>query len=371
MIISELSAKRYDVPLIPGRESASAAYSTKGSYLHAVRVTLVTESGITGTAEVPIRPYVYGDTQPAVEFMINSVLAPLCVGQDVFDLERLTARLEPPLGVVGNLVAKGAVDVAAHDAIGRILGLPVYAWLGGGVAGHQALRLTWLLPLHDVAAVVKEAVEAAERGYGAFKIKVGRDAREDVVLVRELRRELGENALLYADANEAYEPSVAERAVNEMADSGLRWIEDPCPVGIDRAIRRRLADRLRVPVLGDASCHTLRDVQAELSSGACSMVMLKLPRTGYRGGHAMIALAKAYGAPCVLGTQGESAFGTAAAAHLALSSGAFISHAELSFFERMSVSTVSGELDVRDGQLMVSDAPGIGFDLVMPDQAAA
>jgi L-alanine-DL-glutamate epimerase-like enolase superfamily enzyme len=366
MLITEVSADRYDVPLVPGRESASAAYATKGSYLHAVRVRLTTESGVTGTAEVPIRPYVYGDTQPAVEFMVNSVLAPLCVGRDVFDLAGIASTLEPPRGVVGNLVAKAAIDVAAHDAIGRILGLPVFGWLGAGVSGDRELPLTWLLPLHETATVVKEAIEAAQRGYDAFKIKVGRDALRDVALVRELRRELGDRALLYADANEGYEPSVAERAVNDMADSGLRWIEDPCPVGIDRAARRRLADRLRVPVLGDASCHTLRDVQAELSSAACSMVMLKLPRTGYRGGQEMISLAKAYGAPCVLGTQGESAYGTVAAAHLALSSAQFISHAELSFFERMSVSTVGAELDVREGRLSVSDAPGVGVDLVVP-----
>jgi L-Ala-D/L-Glu epimerase len=262
-------------------------------------------------------------------------------------------------------VAKAAIDVAAHDAIGQILGLPVYALLGAGSAPGRAVSLTWLLPLHDTAAVVKEAVSAAERGYTAFKIKVGRDPGQDVRLVRELRRELGEDALLYADANEAYQPSVAERAVNEMTESALAWIEDPCPVGIDRAVRRRLADRLRVPVLGDASCHTLRDVQAELSSGACSMVMLKLPRTGYRGGQAMLSLARAYGAQCVLGTQGESAFGSIAAAHLAVSSRQFISHAELSFFERMSVPTVDGDIGFRNGELILSGAPGIGAALAL------
>ena len=318
---------------------------------------------------MPIRPYVYGDTQPAVEFMVNSVLAPLCAGRDVFDLAGIASTLEPPRGVVGNLVAKAAIDVAAHDAIGRILGLPVFGWLGveqfPATAGasaergccHCTRRRRWS----------RRAIEAAQRGYDAFKIKVGRDAPRDVALVRELRRELGDGVLLYADANEGYEPAVAERAVNDMADSGLRWIEDPCPVGIDRAARRRLADRLRVPVLGDASCHTLRDVQAELSSGACSMVMLKLPRTGYRGGQEMISLAKAYGAPCVLGTQGESAYGTVAAAHLALSSAQFISHAELSFFERMNVSTVGAELGGPERvRLSVSDAPGVGVDLVVP-----
>jgi L-alanine-DL-glutamate epimerase-like enolase superfamily enzyme len=298
--------------------------------------------------------------------MVNAVLGPLCAGMDLFDLEGIAARLEPPHGVVGNLVAKAAIDVAAHDAIGQILGLPVYALLGVGSSAGRAVSLTWLLPLHDTAVVLKEAAAAAERGYTSFKIKVGRDPELDVALVRELRRELGEHALLYADANEAYQPSVAERAVNEMAGSGLQWIEDPCPVSIDRAVRRRLADRLSLPVLGDASCHTLRDIQAELSSGACSMVMLKLPRTGYSGGRAMIALARAYGAQCVLGTQGESAFGSIAAAHLGVSSRQFISHAELSFFERMSVPTVDGDVGFSNGELILNGAPGIGATLALP-----
>jgi muconate cycloisomerase len=37
--------------------------------------------------------------------------------------------------------AKAAIDVASHDAIGKIYGLPVYQLLGGKVRDGTALRI--------------------------------------------------------------------------------------------------------------------------------------------------------------------------------------------------------------------------------------
>lgn len=73
--------------------------------------------------------------------------------------------------------------------------------------------------------------KAKAEGFSAFKVKVGHpDASWDVSRLELVRGVVGPDALLMADANEAWSPKEAIRRLHAYHDAGvpLYWIEDPC-----------------------------------------------------------------------------------------------------------------------------------------------
>ncbi|MGN0059659.1 MAG: enolase, partial [Coriobacteriales bacterium] len=54
-----------------------------------VLVRVKTDEGIEGFAEAIPREHIYGETQPGMVFVINTMLAPLIEGLDCFDLEKI------------------------------------------------------------------------------------------------------------------------------------------------------------------------------------------------------------------------------------------------------------------------------------------
>src|SRR3546814_10080202 len=72
----------------------------------------------------------------------------------------------------GNRFAKAAVDVAVHDAAGRLLGVPVSALYGGQV--RASMPVLWALVSGNADTDAEEAARMLEaRRHKTFKIKLG------------------------------------------------------------------------------------------------------------------------------------------------------------------------------------------------------
>jgi muconate cycloisomerase len=80
----------------------------------------------------PIPSWTY-ETLESIASTIDRYLAPAAIGTPVWDCDRLTRAVDRTIngGSIGMPLAKGAVDVAVYDLLGKALGLPVYALLGG------------------------------------------------------------------------------------------------------------------------------------------------------------------------------------------------------------------------------------------------
>ena len=108
----------------------------------------------------------------------------------------------------GNSGAKAAIEMAAHDALGKSLGKPVYELLGGKRRGRiPALRM---IASGDAAADVAEAVRCKREGYVAYKIKVGAgNVQADIERTRAVCAALGAGVLISADANQNWDVAQA------------------------------------------------------------------------------------------------------------------------------------------------------------------
>lgn len=123
-----------------------------------------------------------------------------------------------------------AIDQALWDLAAQQAGLPLYRFLGGSNPKVRAYASGLDFHLSD-AHYVEFFAKAKAMGFEAFKIKIGHpDLAWDLKRLRLLKEAVGPNPVIMVDANEAWTPKEAIRALHAYHDAGheILWIEDPC-----------------------------------------------------------------------------------------------------------------------------------------------
>ena len=356
MKITRIDAIPFSIPYTHDLDLGLARRTTVAARHVLVRV--VTDEGLSGVAEAPARAQVYGETQCSIVAMIDEHLAPAILGKDPLDLEQIHACLDD---FPANNVAKGALDIALHDIIGKKAGLSLQQLLGGG--GKHRVPVSWMVGLKAADEMARECARFAAIGFKAFKIKAGADPVKDVENFKAIRDAVGSEATLYIDANQGYGIREARWAIERMQKYGLAWVEEPCPIR-DRRGRVELARSIAVPILGDESCFSPQDVARELELGALGMVSIKVARTGIFKSRKIVHLCEQAGVACLVGSQGESSLGAAAGAHFAAAFRNVRFPAEIGFHhQRIAVDLVRNPPDVSAGSIEVPCGAGLGVDL--------
>ena len=165
------------------------------------------------------------------------------------------------------LRAQSCVDCALHDALGKLVGLPLH--LLWGRAGRQ-VRVTALGGYYrerdELAGLVEEVAELKANGIYGLKLKVGgRSPREDAERVAAVRRAGGEDFIVAADANQAWTREQAIDFARRVTDLGLSWFEEPCKWDNDRRDMALVRAAGGIPVSAG---------QSELSRFGCRDLML-------------------------------------------------------------------------------------------------
>jgi len=267
-----------------------------------VFVDLVWE-GVTGHGlAAPSRRH--GETPETVLASLER-LAPLVAG-DPRAYRSLAGALARALP--GHGAARSAVDLALHDAAGKLLGAPVHRLLGIDPAAMPVTSYSIGIDTPEVIAA--KVAEAAP--YPILKVKLG--ASDDRALFEAVRA--GTDKPVRVDANEGWtDPATALAMIEWLAERGVELVEQPLPAA-DEAGMRFLRERSPLPLLADEAMIDATTVPrlAESYHG----VNVKL---GKCGGLAAtldaIAAARAHGLKVMIGCMVESSLGIAAAAQLA------------------------------------------------------
>lgn len=322
-----------------------------------VLVEVETDEGITGVAEAPSRPFFYGESQRSIVAAIDEWFAPALVGTDPFCTGTLWQMLDR---VEHNNTAKGAIDIALHDIVGKALGVPCFR-LMGATAGSA--RATYVVGYSDPGAMVEEALEINERhGIDAFKVKVGVAQDKDGDTLRRMRRALP-GALIYVDGNEAFDRQGAMRLLSVCAENGVAWAEEPCPRS-DRAARRAVGATGAVPILGDESCRTPGEIAREIEEGTVQLVSIKVARTGYARSRDIVGLCAGHGIGPMVGSQGDSGIGVLAGGHFCAAHSATAGRpGELSFHLNLADDILTTPPRIEGGRLILPDSPGLGAEI--------
>ncbi len=323
-----------------------------------VLVRVITTEGMVGIAEAPVRQQIYGETHQSIVAAIQDFLSPMLIGMDVFEMEAIHAAMDI---MPANNTAKAAIDIALHDLIGKKLGMPLWRLLGG--YSEKPVQVSWMVAVKDASAMADECARMqAEHGINAFKIKSGIDPEADFENFSAIRNSVGDKATLYIDGNQGYTLGEVVETVQRLAPLGLAWVEEPCKVS-HQAQRKQVAKSLPVPVLGDESCFTPEDVCRELAAETVGIVSVKVARTGFYKSRKIINLCEQAGIPCLIGSQGDSSIGAAAALHLAAAYRNIVPPAEVSYHLRMTDEVLKKPLGVKDGAIQIPDGPGLGIEI--------
>jgi len=331
----------------------------KESVLDAAEGVLVrvrADSGACGVAEAPPRPTIYGETRASIETAIRELLAPRLIGRELSDLAGARRAMA---FLAGNPTAKGALDMALHDALARERRVTLPELLG---AAASEVEVSFILGLASLDAALAEARWVVDAGVRVLKVKIGGDLRSDLELIRALRAELGPSVRLYVDANETLDPERAASSLTALAAAGVLWAEEPLPV---ERVRERAALRARrvVPLIADDSTFTLSNLRRELDLDTFDVLNIKPARTGYQESREMLELAHSRGKGAMVGSQAGTTIGTARAAAFAALPG--VDHpCELAFFLKLEADIVDRPLEIRDGRLSVAEAARVEIDEV-------
>ncbi len=190
MKITGVGAVPLAIPLAPSTPESSWAAGIGKQIL--VRVT--TDSDLIGWGEC----FAYG-APLAVCNVVDDALAPLVVGQDPTEIERLTQVMHRALMIWGRrglaMCAVSGVELALWDLAGKSQRVPVHRLLGG--LSQPRVRAYASLLRYDTASDVGRMCRAmVGQGYTAIKLH-----QVDVESVAAAREAVGDGVDLMLDTN--------------------------------------------------------------------------------------------------------------------------------------------------------------------------
>ena len=151
------------------------------------------------------------------------------IGKDPFEYEVIWNSLNTRRGG-GNAGPTSGVDIALWDIMGKALDVPVYHLLGGAFRDRIPCYASGLFRKDrpdNTQALADEARGYVDQGFPAMKMKIGLGKAYDVQNVAAVRKAIGDDILLAADANLAYDVGTAIEIGRKMDDYDLFWYEEP------------------------------------------------------------------------------------------------------------------------------------------------
>jgi D-galactarolactone cycloisomerase len=224
-------------------------------------VEIVTDAGLCGWGEA----FNQGLEPPQISAAaIEHALAPLVLGASPLDTEVLWHRMYHTTRDYGRkgavMAAISAVDIALHDLAGQALGVPIHQLLGGAFRQRVQAYATGFYRLTgqgEARRLGEEAIAHADAGFGAMKVKLGFGLNDDLAVMSEVRRALGEkNVELMVDVNHAYGAADAIRLGRRLEEFNLRWFEEPVAPE-DLAGYREVRSAVSIPIAGGENEHSL------------------------------------------------------------------------------------------------------------------
>jgi L-alanine-DL-glutamate epimerase-like enolase superfamily enzyme len=229
--------------------------------------------------------YALGGGGRALKAVAADDLAPLLVGEDPLDHERLGAKVYWRLQGFGRrgLVAHAysAVDLALWDLKGKAAGLPLYKLLGGARESSPVYGSDtgWLW--QSVEEIIETSRPYLDQGMVGVKLKVGSPNPEtDADRVSRVREALGEDVWLGVDANQRYDYATALSMGHFFEEEiGVDWFEEPISCE-DVEGNARLVERLEVPIASGETLFGLDEYRSYLERGAVDIVQPDVTRVG-------------------------------------------------------------------------------------------
>lgn len=360
LTVADIRTTIVDVPTVRKHKLSQTSVTAQSYVIVQVRLA----NGVEGVGEAATLggPRWSEESVEGIKATIDAYLAPALIGQPADRFVAAGERLDA--AAKRNNAAKAALETALFDAVGKTLGLPIAALLGGAV--RTRFPVLWTLASGDPDQEIAEAeAKLAARLHRTFKVKIGAQPPEaDLARLTRLAKALSDRATLIVDANQAWDETVARRCLPRLADLGIALVEQPLPAWNVAGMGRLRARDDVPPLLADECVFTAHDMLSVAQAAAADAVSLKLVKHGgLIGLRNVAAVAEAAGIGLYGGCLLESSVGAAAHLH------AFAGLRELAWgCEHFGPQILTGDLVTEplafhDFAVHLPEGPGLGVTL--------
>jgi muconate cycloisomerase len=328
---------------------------------HAVIIKVRTDKGIIGLGEAdPMNPFTE-ETPGSVMAVLRDHIGPLLIGRDPTQIASIESFLDQV--VHGQLMARGAVNMALYDILGKLHRLPAYVFLGGCCRENLPL----LGPIGS--GTPEEDAESIEsliqQGYRTVMLKMGAlSIAEEIKRTISAIKRFGERISIILDPNQGWQLKEAMAFIEGIRGFYPDMMEQP----IGRSDLKGLQKiRNAIPCLlsVDESLISVQDAVAIIGHGAADVFSIKVSKNGGLTKSLWLAkVAEAFGIKCFMNSMLEFGVTQAASVQLGCSLNNLVEggHAFMSVL-RMSDDVTDFDHNISNAVVTVPQEPGLGVIL--------
>ncbi len=310
----------------------------------------------------------------ATKLIAEEGLAPLVIGEDPLEVERLWQKMNGHIwwygeGGIANF-ALSAIDMALWDLKGKLLDVPLYSLLGGKVKDRLPANAS-THPSHqdlekgaeELAGYTRTKFQSVKFGFGKKgSAGLGSDPARDAQFVKLVREAMGPGPGIMCDLGNAvkYDVSTVLRLNRKFEEDGqITWIEEPFHPD-DHEAHARLAANARTLVAAGERDWTVNQYRRRLETGAIDVFGIDPGRaqgvTGFAKVAALVTTARRH----VNAHAWSTAVTSAASLHLSLSTPASMVFEYKPLENPMQHELVDNPIDPHEGWTVVPEGPGLG-----------
>jgi len=321
-----------------------------------VFIRVHTDAGVYGVGECSAFPMIVGETQDTCLIMARE-FSKLWIGKDALQIPERLRQLNN--FAAGNTTIKSAFDMALYDIAAKNAGLPLYKLLGGK---RRVVGSDITIGISSPKEMANKALIFKQSGANILKVKLGKNAKEDVERIKQIREAIGTGLKIRVDANQGWSFDDAVYALQALGKYDIEFCEQPMRTWYDA----RLPELMKlspVKIMADESVYNHHDARKLINSGSCHYINIKLAKSGgiYEAKQ-IHDLSEQHGIACMMGGMLESRIALSAKLHLVYAS------PNLKFYD-MDTCMLGHLIDpcvggvTYDGyKLNIDDTPGIGAD---------
>ncbi len=339
-----------------------------------ILVRVYTDAGVVGDGEA-----YWGGGDTAIIDRLRTFI----VGENPLDIDRLSEHMIQKLSGEGSISGKvisaiSGIEIALHDAAGKILDVPAYQLLGGKY--RDRVRVYCDCHAGDESEPESNAAEAervvSELGYDALKFDLdvpsgherdrinrhlsGPEIRHKVEIVEAVTNRVGDQADVAFDCHWSFSAGSAKRLANALEPYDIWWLEDPIPPE-NHDVQRTITQETATPIAAGENVYRTHG-HRRLLEESVDIIAPDVPKVGGMRETMKIAnLADLYYIPLAMHNV-SSPIATMASAHVGCAipnSLAVEYHSyQLGWWEDLVEEDI-----ITDGRIRVPERPGLGVTL--------
>ncbi len=357
MKITEIDVFRVSIPF--GETSYKTGSQESISSLDGTILSIKTDEGLVGWGEMtPWGSAYLPEYAAGVRAGVNE-LAPKLIGEIPTNLAAINEKMDNEL--CGHRYVKSAFDMACWDILGKASGQPLYSLLGGMQTIHAPLNCA--VYTSEVEDMISRIGAYREQGIKIFSTKPSAEADTDIKLFEAIAAQRHEGETYIADANRSWSVPTALRVARNLEQYGFYNLEQPCET-YEECLNVRRQTHLTMAIDEtltdfDVLCRVFRDRAADI-------MHIKLSRVGgLSRARQMRDFCLVAGLSLSWAASGGTEISDAAATHIACSTPPKNLFGLWSCREFNTERFAEGGPIIRDGRSTMSDAPGLGVDIMV------